>query len=54
MIAVCCSDVYDYENNATHYVKLGNNNRQGSFERNYNIISLKEIIKAIIIIFISC
>jgi len=36
-------------NNATHYVKLGKKRREGS-RRNYYIISLRVIIKAIIII----
>jgi len=36
-------------NNATHYVKLGNKRRE-SFKRNYFIVSLRVIIKAIIII----
>jgi len=36
-------------NNATHYVKLGKKTRESS-KRNYNIISPRVIIKAVIII----
>jgi len=36
-------------NNATHYVKLGKKTRKSS-KRNYNIISPRVIIKAVIII----